>query len=224
MSEVARTSMREQVKDVLLQRIVSGAYAPGERLVETRIAHELSVSQAPVREALRDLEQLGCVVHEPFRGCSVRAFSATELVEAFPVRGALEALASRLAAERIGEDELGHLATLVEQMRAAARRGDPHAQALANGEFHATIVRAARNGTLARQWALLEPFARTYITVSRPGVDLDALTERHVPILEALRRRDGAAAAEAMATHLADAAELLRRGLEEDAMREREAS
>jgi DNA-binding GntR family transcriptional regulator len=205
-----RSNLREQIKDVILQRIVAGEYSPGERLVETRIAQELGVSQAPVREALRDLEQLGCVVHEPFRGCSVRAFSAEELLEAFPVRAALEALAARLAAERISEDELLDLAELLERMRAAAQRGDAHDQSQANASFHATIVRAARNPTLERQWSFLEPFSRTYLTVSQPGLDLLALSERHVPILEALRVRDGEAAAAAMHQHLMDAAELLK--------------
>jgi DNA-binding GntR family transcriptional regulator len=205
-----RSNLREQIKDVILQRIVSHEYPPGARLVETRIAQELGVSQAPVREALRDLEQLGCVVHEPFRGCSVRAFSAEELLEAFPVRAALEALAARLAAERITEEELLRLAELLETMRAAARRGDAHDQSQANASFHATIVRAARNATLERQWSFLEPYSRTYLTVSRPGLDLRALSERHVPILDALRARDGDAAAEAMHRHLMDAAELLK--------------
>ena len=201
---------RERVKDVILQRIVSGEYPPGSRLVETRIAQELGVSQAPVREALRDLEQLGCIVHEPFRGCSVRAFSADELLEAFPVRAALEALAARLAAERISEQELLRLAELLETMREAARRGDAHGQSQANASFHATIVRAARNVTLERQWALLEPFSRTFLTVSQSGLDLLALSERHIPILDALRARDPDAAAEAMHRHLMDAAELLK--------------
>jgi DNA-binding GntR family transcriptional regulator len=205
-----RSNLRAQIKDVILQRIVSHEYPPGARLVETRIAQELGVSQAPVREALRDLEQLGCVVHEPFRGCSVRAFSAEELLEAFPVRAALEALAARLAAESITEDELLQLADLLETMRAAARRGDAHDQSQANAAFHATIVRAARNATLERQWSFLEPFSRTYLTVSQPGLDLLALSERHVPILDALRARDGDAAAAAMHRHLMDAADLLR--------------
>jgi DNA-binding GntR family transcriptional regulator len=205
-----RSNLRAQIKDVILQRIVSHEYPPGARLVETRIAQELGVSQAPVREALRDLEQLGCVVHEPFRGCSVRAFSAAELLEAFPVRAALEALAAGLAAERITEDELLELADLLDNMRAAARRGDAHDQSQANAAFHATIVRAARNATLERQWAFLEPFSRTYLTVSQPGLDLLALSERHVPILDALRARDGDAAATAMHRHLMDAAELLK--------------
>jgi DNA-binding GntR family transcriptional regulator len=206
----ARSNLREQIKDVILQRIVEGSYPPGSRIVETRVAQELGVSQGPVREALRDLEQLGCVVHEPYRGCSVRAFSVDELLEAFPVRAALEALAARLAAEQLGDAELAELEQLLERMRVAARRGDAHDQSRANASFHATIVRAARNGTLERQWRMLEPFSRTYLTVSRPGIDLIALSDRHVPILDALRRHDPDAAAAAMHEHLMGAAELLR--------------
>jgi DNA-binding GntR family transcriptional regulator len=204
-----RSNLREQIKAVILERIVAGDYSPGARLAETRIAQELGVSQAPVREALRDLEQLGCIVHEPFRGCSVRAFSADELLEAFPVRAALEALAARLAAERMTEEELLLLAELLERMRDAARRGDAHDQSQANASFHATVVRAARNATLERQWRMLEPYSRTYLTVSRPGIDLVHLSDRHEPVLEALRRGDAEAAAEAMHEHLMGAAALL---------------
>jgi DNA-binding GntR family transcriptional regulator len=215
----SRSNLREQIKDLILQRIVEGSYPQGSRLIETRIAQELGVSQGPVREALRDLEQLGCVVHEPYRGCSVRAFSARDLLDAFPVRAALEALAARLAAERISSAELAELDALLERMRAAARAGDAHEQSQANASFHATIVRAAGNATLERQWGLLEPFSRTYLTVSRPGTDLVALSERHVPVVEALRGRDPAAAADAMHDHLMGAAELLRPAAETEGLR-----
>lgn len=204
-----RSTLREQIKDVLLQRMVEGRLEPGSRIIETRVAQELGVSQGPVREALRDLEQLGCVVHEPNRGCSVRAFSLEELLEAFPVRAALEALAARLAAERISKAELAELDQLLERMRKAARRDDAHDQSQANASFHATIVRAARNETLERQWQMLEPYSRTYLTVSRPGIDLVYLSDRHVPILDALKRRDPPVAAEAMHDHLMGAADLL---------------
>ena len=210
----ARGGLRAQIKDVILQRIVEGSLEPGSRIVETRIAQELGVSQAPVREALRDLEQLGCVVHEPNRGCSVRAFSAEELLEAFPVRAALEALAARLAAERITPGELAELDQLLERMRRAARSADSHEQSQANASFHATVVRAARNRTLERQWQMLEPYSRTYLTVSRPGIDLVHLSDRHVPVLDALRRRDRAKAAEAMEEHLLGAADLLRKEMQ----------
>src|ERR671928_1603067 len=69
---VTRAVLRDQIKDVLLQRILDGHYSPGQRIVETRVAEEFGVSQAPVREALRELEILRLVVSEPFRGARVR--------------------------------------------------------------------------------------------------------------------------------------------------------
>ena len=124
MTMIERTVLREQVKDVLLQRIVSGELKPGERLVETRIASELGTSQAPVREALRDLELLRMVESEPFRGARVRAFGDEELVEVYPVRAALEELAAKEATKRLDGD-VAVLEREVDAMRAAARARRP---------------------------------------------------------------------------------------------------
>jgi DNA-binding GntR family transcriptional regulator len=204
-----RSSLRERIKDLMLQRIVAGEYAPGERLVETRIAQELGVSQASVREALRDLEHIGCVSYEPYRGCSVRTFSTDELLEAFPVRAALESLAAQLAAEQMTAAELAELAELYEEILAAARRGEPHKQSRADAAFHGAIARGTRNATLERQWTYLEPYARTFITLSRPGADLVELAEEHLPILDALRAGDGKRAGKAMHRHLMHAGKAL---------------
>src|SRR4029079_14276919 len=72
------------------------------------------------------------------------------------------------------------------------------------------MSRGARNATLERQWTFLEPYSRTFITISRPGTDLVALAEEQLPILVALRARDGRRAARATHTHLMQAAKLLR--------------
>jgi DNA-binding GntR family transcriptional regulator len=206
-----RKVLREPVKAILLQRIISGEYPPGSRLVETRIAQELGVSQAPVREALRDLEQVGAVEHQPFRGCSVRALDMPELLEAFPVRAALESLAARMAAERISEDELERLSGLLDEMAACAGQGDELGVGAANAAFHETIVEAAGNGTLERQWRQLQPHLRTVIslTLPRPGRSPDAW-RAHQPIFDALGRHDPDAAADAAFAHLMAAADLLR--------------
>jgi DNA-binding GntR family transcriptional regulator len=206
----SRVVLRDQVRDVLLGRILSGEYAPGSRIVETRIAQELGISQAPVREALRDLEQLGCVVHEPFRGCSVRELSIDDLLEAFPVRAALESVAARLAAERITDDELALLAGFVDTMRAAGAEGDALAESSADAAFHATIVEAAHNRVLARQWGQLQPQARTFISISMPASARGPVADRHLPILDALRGRDPERAATAMQDHLSEVADRLR--------------
>jgi DNA-binding GntR family transcriptional regulator len=206
---IDRNVLREQIKDVILGRILDGKYAPGSRLVETRIARELEVSQNSVREALRDLEHLGCVLYEPYRGCSVKAFSTAELLEAFPVRRALEELAARMAAENMTEDELGELARYYEEMMKAAEDDDPHRQSQVDTAFHAAIVHGSANATLQRQWSLLEPLARTYITLERSVTDLVPLCEEHLPVLRALQDRQGQEAASALGKHFTHTATLV---------------
>ena len=133
---LARSVLSAQVKDRMLQWILEGELPPGSRIIETRIARQLGTSQAPVREALRDLATLGLVEMNPYRGARVRQPAAEELIEAMELRGELEAIAARGAARIIDDAMLERMRTLLEQMRASAARGDAHAQALHNAEFH----------------------------------------------------------------------------------------
>src|SRR5512143_60372 len=187
---ISRSVLSDQVKDRLLQAILDGRYPPGARIVETRVARELGTSQAPVREALRDLEGLGVVETTAFRGARVRRPSADELLEAFAVRSALESLAARLAILTLRDEDIERLAGYVDQMRAAADSGDTYAEATADAAFHGRIVEAAGNATLTRVWRTLETFSRTYITIVAPGADRRRIADEHVPVLDALRRRD----------------------------------
>ncbi len=203
---IARSVLSAQVKDRLLQGILDGRYPPGARIVETRVARELGTSQAPVREALRDLEGLGVVETTAFRGARVRRPSADELLEGFAVRSTLESLAAQLAIPSLSDEDLDELATYVDQMRAAAESGDTYAEATADAAFHGRIVEAAGNATLARVWRTLEPFSRTYITIVAPGADRRWIADQHIPILRALRARDAAQAVAVMHSHFEDAA------------------
>jgi DNA-binding GntR family transcriptional regulator len=204
--------LRTQVKDQIMQGIIEGRYQPGARLVELKIARELGVSQAPVREALRDLESVGVVESFAFKGARVRRPSAAELIAAFPVRAALESLAAGEAARRIGGAEVGQLEELIAEMVEAAHRQDPHVQSIANARFHALIVEVAGNPILERQWRLLEPFARTYLTATKAHVDLVWIAERHRKIIEPIRRGDAEAASTAMREHLMEASRWLQEG------------
>ena len=92
-------SLREQIREHIVEGIVSGRWKPGERIVERRIATELAVSQTPVREALRELESLRLIESAPNKGVRVRNLTAADLEESYPVRAGLEAIAAELAAE-----------------------------------------------------------------------------------------------------------------------------
>ena len=88
---VERRVFRDEIREQLIEDILSGRLPPGTRIVETRLAQQFGVSQAPVREALRDLAVFGFVVSSPFRGTQVRQISPAELLEIYPIRAALEA-------------------------------------------------------------------------------------------------------------------------------------
>ena len=206
---LSRMVLSDQVKDRLLQAILDGRYPPGARIVETHVARELGTSQAPVREALRDLEALGLVETAAFRGARVRHPSAEELLEAFVVRAQLESLAARLAVERMTDRNVDQLAGYLGEMRRAARAGDAHAEAVADALFHGRIVEISGNSTLKRVWQRLEPFSRTYITLVAPGADRHRIADLHQPILDALRGRDERRAAAALNHHYTAAGAML---------------
>jgi DNA-binding GntR family transcriptional regulator len=198
---LSRSVLADQVKDRILEGILSGHYPPDSRIVETQIARELGTSQAPVREALRGLEALGVVQIEPFRGARVRRPSRREILEAYAVRSTLETLAARLALPRMTVAHAAEIAGLFDAMQDAARAGDGHAVAEADAKFHARIVELADNGTLERVWRSLEPFSRTYLTLAVPGADPQWSADLHGPILDALRARDADAAVAALERH-----------------------
>ncbi len=210
-STIQRSVLSDQVKDRLLQAILDGRYPPGSRIVETRAAREFGTSQAPVREALRDLEALGVVEISPFRGARVQRPTAEQLLESHVVRSELESLGARLALPRITDEDLELLAQSVDEMRRAAAGGDSHTEAAADAAFHLRLLRIGRNSTLERVWQRLEPFSRTYITLVVPGADRLAIAELHVPILEALRARNEDDAVAAVSRHFASAGAMLGR-------------
>jgi len=213
---ISRSVLSDQVKDHLLQAILDGRYPPGARIVETRVARDLGTSQAPVREALRDLEALGVVETTAFRGARVRRPSSAELLEAFVIRAELESLAARLAIPRLTDDDVAELAGYIRVMQAAATSDDTYEEATADAAFHGRIVELAGNETLERVWRTLEPFSRTYITIVAPGADRLQIADEHEPVLEALRQRDTALAVTVLHQHFANAAAMLGSHWEDD--------
>lgn len=203
-----RSVLSDRIKDHLLQEIMTGHYPPGARIVETRVARELGTSQAPVREALRDLEALGIVEINAFKGARVRHPNRSELSEAYDVRAELESLGARLALTRMTDADLDELEEYLNDMQAAADAGDTHRAAVIDVAFHGRIVEIAGNRTLERVWRYLEPMSRTYITLVVPGVNARQVADLHIPILTALRCRDPQLAVEAYHQHFQAASDM----------------
>jgi DNA-binding GntR family transcriptional regulator len=213
---LSRSVLADQVKERLLEGILTGHYPPDSRIVETQVARELGTSQAPVREALRGLEALGVVEIAPFRGARVRRPSKREITEAYAVRFALEGLAARLAVPGLTDGDLADLAACFDEMETAADADDGHRVADADARFHGRIVELANNATLTKVWRSLEPFSRTYLTLVVPGADPRWSADLHEPILAALRRRDVEAVVDALRRHFDEVTENMARRWPED--------
>ncbi len=199
---IERRVLREVIKDHLIDAILRGVLKAGDRIVETRIAQELGVSQTPVREALRDLELLGFVVSAPFRGTQVRAFTGEELVQIYPIRAAIEGIAARAAARQMTEAQFSQLQDQLDQMRQAAAAGDATAFVAANVAFHRIFVEASGNRMLHQIWTSMSLATTTFLTATVTHRPLDELASRHEAILVALRVRDPEAAEVAMRRHI----------------------
>lgn len=220
--QLGRRVLREEIKAYLVDAIMRGAFKPGERIVETRIANQLGVSQAPVREAIRDLESLGLVESMPFRGASVRQLSLTELAEIYPVRAAIEGVAARAAATRMTEADLERLEELNRAMLAAAEQGDSQGQTRYNIEFHRMIVEASGNTALVRIWNTLQLATWTFVTVGRSGHTLMEIARRHEAVIAALRSRDPDLAEQTLRRHIEEAGTWVRSRAEQERCHEGE--
>jgi DNA-binding GntR family transcriptional regulator len=174
-----------RIRNLLLERIVAGHYRPGERLVELQLAREFGSSQAPVRDALRDLEQAGLVTIRPRRGSFVNDYHARAQHEIYAVRGALEEAAMRLALPRLHQAP-GIVAEHLDGMRQAARSGDLEAMVHHSVWFHRVIMRASGNDLLLRMWESLHVELHSRKTIVQPNVDMNGVAESHAPILAAI--------------------------------------
>ena len=198
------------VKRMVLDRIVHGHYKPGERIIELRIAKELGISQSPVREALRDLAAIGIITIHSRRGARVRMPTGKELGDVSLVRSEIDALAARLAVPELDADTIARLQDAYDEMVACLDAGDHVGITRADARFHKIIAETSANHAVERVFDQLEPFARTFITLTLPNVDVRSIVLEHRQILTALKRRDPKLASDRARAHQVNVSELLR--------------
>jgi DNA-binding GntR family transcriptional regulator len=199
-SPLIRESTSTKLRALILQRIINGHYPPGHRLKEMELAREFNTSQAPVREALRELEATGVIESEPHRGSRVRTVSERELGEAYQVRAVLEQLAGELAAGRFsGREAL--LQRQADKVRRAYEHGNMDEYARHDLEFHRMIVAAAGNQVLLENWDALHFDIRTRLFLGHSTPSLQSTLDLHDEIVKALIQEKGKLAGRLLRMH-----------------------
>jgi DNA-binding GntR family transcriptional regulator len=193
LSEIAYRAIRES--------ILAGRFAMGERVVEKRVAEELEISRAPVREALRRLAEEGLVVERARHGTSVRVLSAKDFIDIYNLRIAVEGAAIRLATRN--QPPLDSIEQLIEQMRRAARQRNMNRLVNLELELHEQICVLSGNSFLASTFHSLSALIRMALALDDAGYDeVEKIAEEHLPLVEAIRSGDEEAAARTLVSHI----------------------
>jgi DNA-binding GntR family transcriptional regulator len=185
--------------------ILSGEITPSAPISERKLAEKLDMGRTPVREALRALARDGVVETQLARGTYVRQLSQDNLREVYQVRQALEGMAAYLAAENGPTKTLSEFRARLNDMAANPGSYDGAEIDEAGGEFHAEILKAARNDMLAQAFEPLR--LRFQIAFGLPRhhdpVGMRQSIVEHLEVLDAIENRDGSTAQRLMCEHLA---------------------
>ncbi len=214
--KLERSMLRVQIKKILCDAILKGELKPGDRVVETRIARDLSVSQAPVREAILELEQIGLVTIRPYQGAFVHEPTGQDIRDAYSLRALLESEAAREACRVINEAELKELLEALEKMVDLAEKGDTQEYINWDIYFHERIMQVAGNRLMLKFWKQIRMSNTTYTTLKFSKRNLIDFAVSHKEIYEALKERKGEQVGEIMYRHIKDVMEDVLNNMEEE--------
>jgi DNA-binding GntR family transcriptional regulator len=195
---VKRLCMRDHIRDTLVGRILDGTYPAGTQLKELYLAREFDVSQAPIREALRELEGSGLVSSERFRGTRVRGADFAEMRESYELRMMLE-MRSIAMAVPYKADLLADLATNLQGMDRAVKADDSESYIDHALRFHRKLVESSGNRTFLAVWDSLLWDIRGRIALRRlaeMGRSLKPFVSMHKALLASLRAQDAEGASQ----------------------------
>ena len=183
--------LRDVVFITLRQAILKGELAPGERLMEIRLANMLGVSRTPIREAIRKLELEGLVVMIPRRGAEVAGISEKCLRDVLEVRRSLEELAMDLAVQRMDSGRMEELERAQAEFVEAISASDLIRIAQADENFHDVIYAGTENEKLVQMLNnLRDQMYRYRLEYIKDTGKRQILKVEHERMMDALRHRD----------------------------------
>ncbi|MEU8381271.1 GntR family transcriptional regulator [Streptosporangium sp. NPDC048865] len=203
--ELRHPSLVELSMRRLRHEILSGALAPGERLIEEQLTQRFGISRAPLREALRSLGQQGLVEHLPRRGARVAELTREDVDELFGLRDVLERYAVETALPLSGARDMTALAEALEGMASAVRLDDPFSENEAHRRFHVALVELAGHRQLLMAYEPVILKLQLYMAANlRREAEQRAPAEgveRHRRLFEAIASGDPATALGALSRH-----------------------
>jgi DNA-binding GntR family transcriptional regulator len=192
-----------QVAARLRTLLIEGRIAPGAKLNERVLSEHLHVSRTPLREAIKLMAVEGLVDLLPNRGAVAVQLTPTDIAHSFEVLAGLEAMAGRMAAQRITAAALAELRALHFEMLAAHARRDLSGYYRLNAQIHARINQAANNPVLSTTYARINARVQSLrFRTNQDDTKWQRAVAEHEAMIDALTRRDGDALAHILTEHL----------------------
>ena len=228
---IQKRPLKEDIFDVLHEKIISGVYKPGDWLRQEDIATQLGVSMTPVREGLDLLVSAGIAERVPYRGVRVRELSTKDVVEAYGLRLLLEAVIAQEAAKHITNKQLASLEEILQEMKKHETLNEISNARRLSREFHSMIAETSRNDLLIKLYAVVSnafPDWLLYEALYRkPEMLADSMAkthQEHVSIVNALKKRDVDKAVQKSIEHVMESGKWLEdyQGIPGELLREKE--
>jgi DNA-binding GntR family transcriptional regulator len=205
-----RQRLVDDAAQTLREAILNGRMPGGARLRQTDLADQLKISRTPIREALVRLKAEGLVELLPGGGVQVKRLDLDEAVELYDLREVLDGLAARLAAQRADAATLSRLEKLLRRQAECVERRSAAQWFPAHVAFHEEIVKAAGNGHLARQSAVVRLSIRHFHPLLlRTEHRLENAYREHRAIYDAIRTHDADGAERLARAHIANAKDIV---------------
>ena len=204
MKKSNKETLRNQISMLIQKRIREGIYKPGEKLVETRLCKELSVSQAPVREAFLELAIMGLLEERPYSGTFVRSVRPEEISDIYNIRAFIEEYAVRRACTNENEEALREIEETVNKMEQCESRED---FVELDRDFHEGVLRASGSSALQKCWNSLQVTQWTYQSILNTKKSLKQLAAEHREILDIMLSKQDHTAGAIMFLHIRGFAE-----------------
>lgn len=211
MEPLALRPTPEIIADRVRSQIISGKFAPGERLHDAKISEQLGVSRGPVREALQRLVQEGLLINTLNRGVCVVDISVTDLLDVYTARRAVEREAFLIVFRAKPATLFEKLRKVINGMAKAAASGDYRAAANLDIKFHTLVVEASGSPRLSRMYATLA--AERHLCMTKEFAiypDLNKLAGDHEPLLEALEGNRQSTLLKVLEDHLQSGMDLVK--------------
>jgi len=186
-----RKALGQHVFETLKEAIIQGGVAPGDRLVENRLAEALDISRTPVREAIHKLEREGWLRKLPRGGFTVMNLTRADIEETFGIRSVLESYAARLAALKHREEELIPLEEKIHAFQRALEAGRTDELSGINTGFHNLLYELSRSPRLIKMiFDLRDQIHRFRRIILQVESMAKVSNNDHRKMLRAIRRRD----------------------------------